>query len=455
MVAETLPETALVIRQKFVDEFNYDEGPRTLRSILDEVERIILGMPRITKMSSFTSTLAEELQSEGFAVRQKVGVLAIAKAKMKRSKIPIVCSKNRFHIALGICDKEVSIDATNLLSANSTSTRFHAKLLLLVNPSELARTTKMGAPNWANRVVLCNQPKNPLKTHRQDAETSAGGREGSREGLGGSVGRKGPGHGLEVRSLRFAPSTERSSNALRATRASKVLKPGIALKLDWERIDKYGNPTVSFDPGHPLHGKIAKVLLDEEANPKLREIVLEKLITETSRIYTRYRRDEAKSRGALGIKMAPGPKQHKQLEQIAIGCINLGITPRQVLEYWHSRVKDFTHGNLTVPGLGFLSSYVNLDQVACSGIGTIKTAPTELKTAADRNPFSDLSRFDVRLRGCLERGGFDTTAFNDRYLLSVQHNAVSIAKGHDIFVGDGKFGKMIRHAAEHLYSKTS
>lgn len=242
-----------------------------------------------------------------------------------------------------------------------------------------------------------------------------------------------------------------SSKRLGASARAKNLKPGRGPKLDWAAIDRYGNPIVSFDPGHPLHARIVKVLTEDSTPGPLRKVVLKKLVTETSRIYERYRRNELKSRGFSGSGFVVPGNQQPKLEQIAIGCISLGITPRQVLEFWHGRVADYTHGQVQLPGLGFLSHFANLDAVACSGTGTVKASKAELRTAEDRNPFSALAGLDVKLRGALERAGFDTTAFNDRYLLSVQHNAIAIASGKNLFVADGKFGKMIRFAAENLY----
>lgn len=437
-------------RAKFIDELNYFSSSNSLDDLLVEIESASAALPKISRLSSWISTFSEELQTLGFSIRHKVKKFYNSTTGRAAGEIPIVCTKFGIHIALAVCETKPEPKQTRIL----LDSKFDGKVLVIRRPTAYAKGMSVAPPAGIHRQLFLNQRISSPTTIATPPKSAAG--KGTR--VGGTMGGQGVGDLLAVGPIvprnTYGISRNREPSVLEIARA-RGLKPGKSRKLDWSAIDRYGNPIVSFDPGHPLHEKIVKAISTEAADVRLREVVLDKLTTETSRIYERYRREELKSRGYTGSSQFVPATQRPKLEQIAIGCINLGITPRQVLEFWHSRVGDYTHGQHTIPSLGFLSRWANLDMVACSGIGALKTAKKELKTAEDRNPFSALDGLDVKLRGALERGGFDTIAFNDRYLLSIQHNALALAAGKNLFVADGKFGRMIRFAAENLYARAS
>ena len=137
-------------------------------------------------------------------------------------------------------------------------------------------------------------------------------------------------------------------------------------------------------------------------------------------------------------------------------CMLRGVTPRQLLEYWDSRMKDFTDGRLALPTLTFLKSPENIDRVITSGftskgISVSASGNSEGKLrVSERNSYAETSGLDPRLRPTLERGGFATQAYNDRYLISIQHSAQSWAKGRHMILPEGKMRKMVIWAARIL-----
>jgi hypothetical protein len=135
------------------------------------------------------------------------------------------------------------------------------------------------------------------------------------------------------------------------------------------------------------------------------------------------------------------------------------------MEFWHANIKHFRRAShMKVPTLSFLSAASNVDTVACGLVpdetaaggarigATTDSDASELRPRAG-NSFSDTTRLDVRLRSGLEGAGFSTRELNDRYLLTVQKNALGIAAGRDIFIGKGPLRDMSRWVASNLYAK--
>ncbi len=257
-----------------------------------------------------------------------------------------------------------------------------------------------------------------------------------------------------------------SKRAWHASRNNaKQLRDTIGLRLvrqpiDWGKLDQVGRPVVSFDPFAPERGRLIK-LLRRDARDFTRQALVRKLGVEFSRIYERYRRDtERRLRGGVsmsGLYVVQGDKERRACEEAAIQCVFKGVTPRQVLEYWDKNVNDFTGGHMTIPPLSFLKQQSVIDRVAVSSSGTVaklgrlKSKPESKMRPTDRNTFSGTDGLDVRLRTTLESQGFKTQAYNDRYLLSIQHNALAVAAGKSIFL-DGKMREMVMCAVEHLYA---
>lgn len=428
-------------RTKFVDEMNYFEGLKTLEDIACEVQGVVKTFGHISRGSMLISTLAEELENCGFAITDQFRKSTSTKSSKLKSTVPIVCKKAGFKIAIGFCDSKPRKETVDLLNSKKAT----ARLLFIRNPDAYVSKGVFRPPAGIFEQILLTTRQYGSKSGAQSHKSAAAGEEGVGKGRDGSVGGGGTEGPIRLPFELRSPGRRSPSETIAGARGKSLIASGSSTKLDWAGIDKYGNPIVSFDPAHPLRSKI---LLAITTTGKLRNAILEKLSTEASRIYERYRKADQRARG-----LAPEvvPIDEKRLEQLCIGCLERGITPRQVLEYWHSRVNDFTHGSLRVPTIRFISSVNNLDQVAASNIGVPKLSSGKLKTATERNSFSDIEGLDVRLRPGLERAGFDTTMFNDRYLLSVQHNAIGIASGHDLLIPDGRFGKMIHWAAENLY----
>jgi hypothetical protein len=135
------------------------------------------------------------------------------------------------------------------------------------------------------------------------------------------------------------------------------------------------------------------------------------------------------------------------------------------MQYWHRNLKHFHRAShMQVPTLSFLSSIANIDSVAC-GMVLDETAPGGARLGGERaggtselrpkggNSFSDTSRLDVRLRKGLESAGFQTRDYDDRYLMTVQSTAITLAAGTKIFIAKGVLRDMCTWAAKNLYAK--
>lgn len=229
--------------------------------------------------------------------------------------------------------------------------------------------------------------------------------------------------------------------------------------IDWAKLDQVGRPVVSFDPFSPERPRMLKVL-KRDARDRTRSEIVRKLGVEFSRIYERYRRDAERRRTGMNSMLyeVQGDKERKACEEAAIQCILRSVTPRQVLEYWDKNIKDYTGGNMVIPPLTFLKSASAIDRVAASALGTVskleklKSAPVSKLRPQNRNTFSGTDGLDIRIRPTLERLGFKTQAYNDRYLLSIQHNALSIAAGKSIFLAEGRMRDFVMAVVGELYT---
>lgn len=250
----------------------------------------------------------------------------------------------------------------------------------------------------------------------------------------------------------------RSSNrARRDARNAANRARGIEV-LDWNDLD-----LVTFDPRRPKH-RLMRTLLARKARDPARAALVKRLETEFCRLYTRYRRAAERANGRPVVTYDVTDKERKYAAAAGVMCVQRGVTPRQLMEFWHANLKHFRRAaNMNVPTLSFLSSVANIDTVACGlvldetapGGARIGTSDPEGNGARPRagNSFSDTTRLDARLRNGLEGAGFSTRELNDRYLLTVQKNALGIAAGRDIFIGKGPLRDMSLWAARTLYAK--
>jgi hypothetical protein len=251
----------------------------------------------------------------------------------------------------------------------------------------------------------------------------------------------------------------RSSNRTRRdARNSANRARGIDV-LDWNDLD-----IVTFDPRRPKHRLMCKLLERKPRDPG-RTALVKRLETEFCRLYTRYRRAAERAAGRPVVAYEVTDKERKYAAAAGILCVQRGVTPRQLMEFWHANIKHFRRAShMTVPTLSFLSAPANIDTVAC-GLVLDETAPGGSRIGASSdsdgsdvrpkagNSFSDTARLDARLRPGLEGAGFSTRELNDRYLLTVQKNALGIANGRDIFIGRGPLRDMSLWVAANLYAK--
>ncbi len=245
---------------------------------------------------------------------------------------------------------------------------------------------------------------------------------------------------------------------LAATHSQTKLKL-VRRAIDWSKLDQVGRPVVSFDPFNAERARLVRIL-QRDSRDRTRMEIVRKLGVEFSRIYERYRRDaeRRKTKQTYSNYTVQGDREHKFCEEAAIQCVLRSVTPRQVLEYWDRHVSDYSNGEMVIPPLGFLKSASAVDRVATSSLGTVAKL-AKLKGGVEipklkpqnRNTFSGTDGLDIRLRGTLEAAGIPTQVYNDRYLLTIQHNALAIAKGKSIFIAEGRMRKMVMHVANTLY----
>jgi hypothetical protein len=250
----------------------------------------------------------------------------------------------------------------------------------------------------------------------------------------------------------------RSSNrARRDVRNAANRARGIEV-LDWNDLD-----VVTFDPRRSKHRLMCTLLARKPRDPE-RAALVKRLETEFCRLYTRYRRAAERASGRPVVTYEVTKKERKYAAAAGALCVQRGVTPRQLMEFWHANLKHFRRAaNMQVPTLSFLSGPANIDTVACGlvldetapGGARIGTSDPEDNGARPKagNSFSDTTRLDARLRKGLEGAGFSTRELNDRYLLTVQKNALGIANGRDIFIGKGSLRDMSLWAARTLYAK--
>ena len=135
---------------------------------------------------------------------------------------------------------------------------------------------------------------------------------------------------------------------------------------------------------------------------------------------------------------------------IAELCIRKGVTPRQLLAYWHNHIGDFSDAKLIIPPLSFLSSPANVDTVACSDLKMLEPKEQAKRMSPGANSFSDMKLYDGRVRQTLQKAGYKTNKYSDRDLMSIQFAARAIAQGIDMFVDD-ELRPMAEHLAKTLY----
>jgi hypothetical protein len=271
---------------------------------------------------------------------------------------------------------------------------------------------------------------------------------------------------LNLRILDRSKISERSEEVARAGKRKRQERelaegrdPG---RVDWDSLDLNGEPMVSFSPGTPLCTELKRMLRDVPSGNPARRRIATKLGAQFARYYTRYRRQaEARSGRQTTYAMLDG--ERPAAEVCAVNLILRGVTPRELLEHWDANIKNFI-GGLAIPPLSFLKSPAAVDQVVCKSMGkgqparrnsksverSVSATPSrERLRSAGGNTFSDRGGLDHTLRSALTEAGFETNMLNDRYLLGIQYNAVSVARGDEVFLSS-RNKSMVEWLAEHF-----
>lgn len=261
--------------------------------------------------------------------------------------------------------------------------------------------------------------------------------------------------------IKEAKHVERSETAARRINAAKV-KGRVPGSIDWIALDKYDDPVLTFDPNSSKH-HLFIAILDKPKNDRARVALVSKITTEFCRIYTRYRREAERRRRSYSDYNVPD-EERRYAAEAGTMCLRKGVTPRQLLEYWDGHIQNFADRTMVLPPLSFLKSPANIDRVACSTFAAPAAPAGAYKPAYARpaettpkpvggNSYANLKGLDPRLRPSLEKGGYKTQAYNDRYLLTIQHNAILIASGKSVFLAEGKLKDMSAHAAQDIYAQ--
>jgi hypothetical protein len=243
----------------------------------------------------------------------------------------------------------------------------------------------------------------------------------------------------KIKKIHKAIKKERSDVAKRREKKKKENKNKRCVQpnIDWDKLDQWGNPAISFSPKKAERQKMIEILNRTEKNPT-RKAIMKKLGSEFGRIYSTYRRLLQKQSGIKPNYMLID-KERKYAAKAGAWCIMESVTPRTVLTYWHFHISNFAEQNMKIPPLVFLSSPANIATVAHADFEPPEAGwkAGQPKIIAHRgNSFSDLRLLDGRLRPLLLKKGFDLTEWTDEYLLTIQHSADSLAQGHNLFMDD-------------------
>lgn len=219
---------------------------------------------------------------------------------------------------------------------------------------------------------------------------------------------------------------------------------------DWSKLeqDLRNNPRITFSPSEKQRRQYIEIF--DRSNRSLeRQELLKKFGSEFGRIYSRYRRMLQKQSGTQPTYTIFS-REARYCAPIAELCVRKGITPRQLLSYWHNHIGDFSDTKMNIPPLSFLSSPANVDTVVCSDLKELDPKEQAKRMSPGANSFSDMKLYDGRVRQTLQKAGYQTNKYSDRDLMSIQFSARAIAQGIDMFVDD-ELRPMAEHLAKTLY----
>ena len=245
-----------------------------------------------------------------------------------------------------------------------------------------------------------------------------------------------------------------SSEKKRADSGRRTLRQQVAeldlrrgKEIRFENLDQRGHPSVSFDPNSKERPRMLRIL-SKSKRDNSRKKLISKLGVEFSRIYVRYRRAAEVSQGRpISFPSTLPEKERSYAEEAGVLCIEKGVTPRQVLEYWHEHIGSFARKGLTIPPVSILKSPAMIDQVACSTLD--KRKKRDKPKANQKNTFANPNSLDDRLRAGIESLGFESSEYSDRFLATIQSMADSVRNGNKIFMSP-KLRPIVNWAVENL-----
>lgn len=196
---------------------------------------------------------------------------------------------------------------------------------------------------------------------------------------------------------------------------------------------------VTFAPASDERERMVDVLGRRATDPE-RRTLSKRLGKEFLRIYRRHRH-----KVDPGWRMAD--KEAKDAETAARLCIMKGVTPSQLIEYWQGEIGNFT--GMRFPTLHFLASAGNVDQVAVTKLAPARKRKRERVDAPEVHGYS--GELDSRIRPGLSAAGHDLTGFSDRFLLTVQTTAQSVARGRTLFISSN-IRPLVQWVVENIYA---
>jgi len=242
------------------------------------------------------------------------------------------------------------------------------------------------------------------------------------------------GGGISINKMRANRSEGKEKKKRDREKRTELAKTRI---IDWTKLDQRGAPAITFEPTKAQRQEWITTLKLPNNSTEKREL-LAKLGTEFSRIYTRYRKMYEGTRGTLR-NYEVFKKEKRYCRTIGAECIMRHVTPRQLIEYWHANIKDFAGmSNQDLPSLVFLSGGSNVEKVYLELPKDRKWKSGDFIKAKQKQSnvhgFSDVTQLDVRIRAGLKAAGFDIRLVSDRYLITIQKAAATLARGKTLFV---------------------
>lgn len=226
--------------------------------------------------------------------------------------------------------------------------------------------------------------------------------------------------------------------------------------ISWDELDKHSG--FDWDPDSDLTKRLADFLANNTARNRSYRRLAQKLGGLFGSYYTQYRRQAERRLQSRSSSYTVPEAHQKYADECAIQLVLRGVTPRELLSYWHRNIGQFTT-DLALPPLHFLKSGANVDRVLQAKLSRKKPLRDNTirppVTRSTGNTFSDADAIDERLRPALTDAGFNLQKCNNRFLLSVQHNAIATARGREVFLPKGPMRDMAKWAARNLYAVDS